>query len=300
MVLASHCSALKLIHNNAPFTSKSGKSAQVFVINLADRKDRCHCMEMQMRSSPYPIFRQVAAEPKNLHQKCPNLSNRTKSGYDITQAELSIFCSHRLVFERVLADPQKPDFIILMEDDLHFKKETETQDPAAPKSQHNIEWYVNRTIPFWTHVETFLNSNCASSSWDMAAVDTNGRKRSPEPPQHVHLECETQHGGYKLYSNDEMRWNANMLIIKTQNLQKLLDRHVNVVDHFYRFRDDDNINIVFWHPGMIYQANKPFRVPNGCSASITESDVGKQGRTNEAFYTDKNFARTEQSWCDQE
>jgi len=99
------------------------KTAHIYVMNMDSRQDRCSCMKKTLGASPYPIFRHSAVTPANMVEKCPRLA-KSQTGDDKTMPpqNRAVWCTHQMIFDRVASQPEPPDYVILLEDDLKLEQ----------------------------------------------------------------------------------------------------------------------------------------------------------------------------------
>eukprot|EP00746_Dinoflagellata_sp_MGD_P006241 gnl/MRDRNA2_/MRDRNA2_112140_c0_seq1.p1 gnl/MRDRNA2_/MRDRNA2_112140_c0~~gnl/MRDRNA2_/MRDRNA2_112140_c0_seq1.p1 ORF type:complete len:151 (+),score=22.66 gnl/MRDRNA2_/MRDRNA2_112140_c0_seq1:73-525(+) len=118
------------------------KTAHIYVMTLPERKDRCGCMQNQLAAYPFPAFLLNATSPGNLQKHCPDVKNHHEP--ELNDKRRCVFCSNRQVLEAAKRNPEKPDCIIIMEDDRAINQQG-----------------------FWTHVQNFLNRDCSQKDFDM-------------------------------------------------------------------------------------------------------------------------------------
>merc|ERR1719387_3311155 len=109
-----------------------------------------------------------------MNEHCPRVANSEK-GDDkkMNEVNRAVWCTNQQVIDRALASATKPDYIIIMEDDLMIEK------------------------PFWVELQKFLNG-CQEDSWDLTAVDTFWRKEV-KPELSGKQVCKYMDGEYALY-----------------------------------------------------------------------------------------------------
>lgn len=122
--------------------------ADIFVVNLDDRKDKCHCMQEQLASSPWPAHRFSAVRGADVQQACPEV---IKGWHQETWDEealnnAGLVCSNYLVLKQWLNTSMAP-FLIVFEDDCMIT------DPGM-----------------WTKLTEFLQRPCVD--WNYLMVDS--------------------------------------------------------------------------------------------------------------------------------
>merc|ERR1719335_1096098 len=186
-------------------------------MNLADRPDRCACMQQVLEDSPYPIFRQEAADVKTLKEKCPNvkLKSDPKPGFPAVfdPAASAVYCTNQLAFQTALDRKEKPDYIILVEDDLILKE------------------------GFWKKLRAFLNDdNCLSQEpWDLIAVDPFLTWKGLPDYNHKTFGDDSP-GCSTLKMPHKWLFGAHIQIVRSSNLEKVVNRHPGITDHFNMWR----------------------------------------------------------------
>lgn len=202
--------------------------AHVYVINMDGRLDRCQCMESQLLNSKLPFFRQRAATTPDL---CPTVNKKAFK----QDNQASLFCSHRMIWEKVQKSDNKPPFLIVLEDDVHIPKD------------------------FSQKLSAFLSSDCATHEWDVLAVDTfqghsfaaNGKRVGPSdlPADTNGLQCSNRN-----FIQKNGGFGASTLIVRTESLPKLMALKGHVMDKWTAW-GDNKVNVKFWQPQMFYQVS---------------------------------------------
>lgn len=117
-----------------------------YVINLDDRKDRCSCMEKQLRSAPQAVYRVAASKGQDCGLKVADDCD----GGERFEGEQGLFCSNFNIWTR--ANGTYADFILILEDD------------------------VTLSGNFWERLVSMLQS---CSKFDYLIVDAHGQ----DPPK---------------------------------------------------------------------------------------------------------------------
>merc|ERR1719498_314988 len=188
---------------------KDRKSANIYVLNLPKRKDRCQCMQSQLEGSPYKLVVQEAVEREKVNEHCPGLlsEDKVKKGGETWAA---IFCANRLVLEEVSKSADKPDFVIIMEDDISIHP------------------------TFLPKLQLLLNDDCLTTAkWDVMAVDTFPSwwlaGTTPEDQKDLHrvqfktCSSKANHLSH-VYRSNSYYVGAHVQIIRTSQLDKVLAR----------------------------------------------------------------------------
>jgi len=278
LCLATSASSLVMHHEKKP---KSGSKAQtsakspekeisahVYVINLQDRVDRCTCMQTQLTDSPFRVFRQQAATRTSQFELCPD-SDLAKQGVDRLggydkAAQSATFCSNQLIYNRVKADPNKPEFIIVMEDDIVIANHTK----------------------LWDSVKSFLKAEDCSvggqHEWDHVIVDPWIHKESNlEPGPTKAGICKDGKTHHTLVQASHM-YGAHMQLIRTSSLDKLLSQTKwHVADHF-NIERRNGLRVWHWAPDVVKQSSagpgdkRNFareKLAQQCAATVMKSDI---------------------------
>lgn len=130
--------------------------AEVYVINLDERGDKCRCMKKQMRSSPWPTHRFPAVTSLIVNTTCPMVVEKLLTVKDIplTSTHLksaALVCSNLLVWQEFLKKSRAPNLVIFEDDAI-------ITDPDM-----------------WSRLGSFLETPCAS--WDYLLIDAWTSKR---------------------------------------------------------------------------------------------------------------------------
>lgn len=255
---------------------KDRKSANIYVLNLPKRKDRCQCMQSQLEGSPYSLVVQEAVESEKVEEHCPGLLSEHKVQGD-GKTWAAIFCANRLVLEEVSKSADKPDFVIIMEDDVSIHP------------------------TFLPKLQLLLNDDCLTTAeWDVMAVDTFTGwwdhdtledQKSLHRVQFKTCSSTANHLSHVYHSNKHY-FGAHVQIIRTSQLDKVLARKPDPVDWWQHFHRQSNVTTIFWQPGLVKQmkqkswknrlgetkkrSKKRFdTVPEECQKSVATSDHKK-------------------------
>lgn len=228
----------KIYGNGISFMQMTGEEAKakahVFVINTADKVDKCHCISAQMADSaiPYSVSRINGATPSTMMKECKAvpklmaLAHRTGTR-SAAGLESALFCSNYKAWKEALSNHTDKDYIIIMEDDVLLKEK-----------EH-----------FWKQVDSLLTEK-ACTGWDHMNVDPyeGAWKKSgvcSASPQ-FKLSNPTQSGG------------AHMQIIRREKLQELVDytekNGAGLVDRFSDYMPR-SIRKYSWKAGLVTQFN---------------------------------------------
>lgn len=236
--------------------TKAPKIANVYVINLKARRDRCLCMSSQLINSPFPVFRIEAATPDTQFDLCPTLNNLKTGighqGYEKnrnTGAQTGLFCSNYLAWQHATtqSEDEKPAFTIIMEDDLILHDETK----------------------FWHELSSFLGSDCEGDQWDRVVVDTfAGSGKSKQ------YSCKHQNGEKHTIS-DATGAGTVLQIFRTSALHKYLGQTNPFITDKWQDQDVTNGTLRVWKPNIANQAGRVRQeeLAPYCSKTISKSDI---------------------------
>jgi len=228
----------------------SDKKVEIYVINLDHRKDRCECSKLQFEESPYPVYRFSAATSTNHLELCPSLkfSHKVPESLNLDVRKRANYCSHHLVWKAVSEREDKPDFVIIVEDDV--------------------------VVPpiFWKQLHQLLHSDCLNT--ELIAVDTYGRGLRNKKST-----CATETGVQELWGSTTDRYGSHFLITPTAILDQLILQNWHGTDHWKNYQ---NVTVKIWQPTMLRRGSSFRRgqgnVPNDCSPSVKQSDIGRSAR----------------------
>jgi len=231
----------------------TARLAHIYVMNLKERRDRCECMRSQLKSSLFTVSRHEAVSKASLNEQCPDAP--------LNKTWAAIFCSNRQIISKALASPNKPKYIIIMEDDLAFEPQ------------------------FFTKLHSLLSNECLESShWDRMVVDTFDTLWTLDPKKQLHslkrqhIQCNDQEGSEshpelsKLYHANKDSYGAHVQIIKSSALESMINSGFQTMDHWDKFK---NVTTIFWQPKLVKQIGKwqHGQAPTECDQkSIEKSD----------------------------
>ena len=217
--------------------------AEIFFINLDSATLRQRCIQTQLDQShaPYKVTRFAARVIADLQDPtlCPPslLLRPTQSRQDKNLfGPDALWCSHYSLWQqmtwRQASDLQKPNFLIIFEDDVVLRHPTN----------------------FWPRVDAFLKSDCAGFDWilvDAHALESQWRKFD-----------RMKKAGHEpvLEASSHQNWNAQMVIVRTSVLPTLIkfiqqiQKHPWPIDmlHMEPFLTD-RMKFGLWQPGISMQ-----------------------------------------------
>lgn len=197
-----------------------------------------------------PVFRQKAATNLDHAELCPTLREAGKGGSRAwSDKQAALFCSNHLVWQRVNESEHKPEFVVILEDDVIIQRD------------------------FAQRLEAFLQSDCGKDGpdgWDVLGVDTFFMTK-------MHLEkmgIVNKTTGKALIKNTqcnyvdpkhpsvhhqpENRWSyttnahgagTHMVIYRTAALPKLLTSTGHIMDHYWLSKGRTRM----WNPMIAVQ-----------------------------------------------
>jgi len=214
-------------------SESTAKLAHIYVMNLKERRDRCECMQTQVKSPLFTAFRHEAVSKAKLQEQCPDAP--------VNKTWAAIFCSNRQIINKALASPIKPKYIIIMEDDLAFQPE------------------------FFTKLHRLLNNECLGrNQWDRMVVDTFTTFGKDDPRKvsfalsRKSIQCnergeegfESDPQFHQLYHANRDSYGAHVQIIKYSALESMINGGFHTVDHWRDFKD---VKTIFWQPNLVKQ-----------------------------------------------
>eukprot|EP00746_Dinoflagellata_sp_MGD_P125931 gnl/MRDRNA2_/MRDRNA2_60836_c0_seq1.p1 gnl/MRDRNA2_/MRDRNA2_60836_c0~~gnl/MRDRNA2_/MRDRNA2_60836_c0_seq1.p1 ORF type:complete len:290 (+),score=35.89 gnl/MRDRNA2_/MRDRNA2_60836_c0_seq1:107-976(+) len=243
------------------------KKANIYVLNLKERKDRCLFTSAQLASSPFPVFRMEAATPVTQFDKCPTLEGLRRGVVAEDYGEkfhsggqTALYCSNYITWEH--AQAQNTEFTVILEDDVILKED------------------------FWQKMQSFLSSDCTGEQWDRVLVDTFrfgvdgcicpcAGDACLEPP---HAQKNICTAPKNTYSEDHVittarGYGTHVQIFRTSSLMKYLhQKNAQILDHTI---DPEGAVVRYWNPDVVKQADMyaSEQLPMSCSDSVKESNI---------------------------
>lgn len=219
--------------------------AHIFFINLAQEKERCHCVSAQLRGAPYPITRIEAATPETLLDQCRELFpvglGHQQSGEETTKKKgipkgaKALYCSNYLTWKNFLLKTQA-EYAIIMEDDIVLGKD------------------------IWKRVEGLLNAQC-DNSWEYITID--GRATSVSKKKYkglgVNAKCQGTGDGAKEQLSQINTRLTHLQIIRRSAIPALLNHArthgPSVLDWWTDAFPTNEIKMSQWAPGIASQSS---------------------------------------------
>lgn len=130
----------------------SSAAAEVYVINLDTRVDKCRCMQRQLMDSPWSAHRFFAVDNETVATSCPLMQARH---YDTSKGKrnTALICSNYLIWERFL-ESSDAQHLVIFEDDAIIL------DPDM-----------------WQKLDDFFTNPC--QDWDYLMVDPSSWDLGP-------------------------------------------------------------------------------------------------------------------------
>jgi len=233
-------------------TTKASKTANIYVINMKERKDRCLCMASQLNNSPFPVFKITAATVDTQFELCPAIKGLDRRGNVGTRnrgGQSALFCSNYLAWLHAAAPSSKADFTVVLEDDVIF-------DQAQ----------------FWPELQNFLDSDCEDHVWDQILVDTIHMKK----PGKQYL-CTNQMEQKRTITSG-LGYGTHMQIFRTSSLHKYLSQMtLHTTDKWSAA--PGNTTLRGWNPNLVLQSSQlkklgiVEKLPSFCGRSTMHSDI---------------------------
>lgn len=111
------CAMQKKFHD---FPTESGMAttpwAEVYVINLKDRTDKCRCMRQQLRDAPWPTHRFDAVNMNNTAASCPTLTLPAIEDETKAKKSAALVCSNLHIWRKFLNE-STASHLVVFEDD---------------------------------------------------------------------------------------------------------------------------------------------------------------------------------------
>jgi len=228
-------------------------------------------MNEQLKECPFPVFRHKAADSTNYEDLCSGVENLHNA--KVTLPSRANWCSQHQIWKSVSESTQKPDYVIVVEDDVYIPSN------------------------FFQRAQRFLNSSCGNQEWDILAVDTfETSKRNWNTEQYATPTlCDTDKAETILTYDNLFHTGAgsHMMIYRSNSLEKILRMPLQAMDKYQTY--PRNINLKFWNPKIIWQASVgPFKTQatealwkiTECNATDFKSTIGKNKKFNKFIGND--------------
>lgn len=225
-----------------------------YVINVDARKDRCQCMQKQLKSAPQDVFRHSA----NTKEECGLEGNMdSMDGGRNHEAEQSLFCSNFKVWEK--ASQTDADFIVVFEDDSLIKE------------------------GFWDKVTNLLSNEC-SDKIDYLVVDMfriwNLQETDPNMGGRRDDLCGAENMLFHIPKPVWLGAGAHMQVIRKTYLKDLMQRAKEVgagtPDQWIKLHMPGD-KFFMWQPDIVTQSitmsEAEFAQQTGCGDSVGHSDL---------------------------
>jgi len=257
LCLTSASTALKMHgHTNAVMKGDEGNSlAQMFVINLDRREDKCGCASHELHKSPYLTNRFSAATVANWKERCPEMANSreiSKKHHSAKHAGIALVCSNYQIWKAIHNNTESSQFTIVFEDDIVMTKSA-----------------------FYDEIDAFLKEQ-SNADWDIVYVD-------PAKPQGIKGSAKLQ----MLTGKAWIKGGSHMLIVRTTSASKLMgvaEKEWATMDRFSYNMQKKGVKVGLWSPGIAGQRTRGIagqrtkdmsELNDYCAASVQQSDIPK-------------------------
>lgn len=219
---------------------EGGVKVDVYVINLPDRPERCHCIAKQLDGVSFGTYRQEGMREND----CGLSSSRSEvANHDKTSAEAGLFCSNYRIWKS--AAQREADFIIVLEDDAVFQDGWVAKVQAMLNGCRQVDLVV--VDPVW---------------WGSAMKPVSPQGCSATP---------------SLLLPVPDAWGTTMQIIRTGFLPQLIQaadqNGWGAMDIWYK-NNPHGHQAYIWQPHIVQQiSHQTWAMPSYCSQKTKSSDI---------------------------